>query len=275
MTIEQDVSRHYTHGNLQEAVLKGLRALGRAPDDVRPEDLAAIDEFHMGGPQATTELAEGLGLEQGTRLLDIGSGLGGPARFFARRYGCEVTGIDLTPEYVEVAQNLTRMVGLEGSVSYRVGSATALPFADGNFDAATLLHVGMNIPDKDRLFVEAARVLRRSGVFGVYDVMRVGEGELEFPVAWAASANTSFVLEPAGYRRALEAAGFTVESERSQRDLAVAFFERLRARIAQSGPPPLGLHILMGADAGKKIANLIGNLEAGRIAPVEMICRKR
>ena len=275
MTIEQDVSRHYTHGNLQQAVLNGLKALGRAPEEVRPEDLAAIDEFHMGGTQATTELADRLDLEQGMTLLDIGSGLGGPARFFARRYGCQVTGIDVTPEYVEVARNLTRMVGLESSVTYRVGGATALPFDDGSFDAATLLHVGMNIPDKDRLFAEAARVLRRGGVFGVYDVMRVGEGELEFPVAWAAGPATSFVMQPAAYRRGLETAGFTVESERSQRDLAVAFFDRLRSRIARSGPPPLGLHILMGADAGKKIANLIGNLEAGRIAPVEMVCRKR
>jgi SAM-dependent methyltransferase len=252
-----------------------LKALGRAPDDVRPEDLAAIDEFHMGGQQATAELAERLALKPGSTLLDIGSGLGGPARYFAGQYGCKVSGIDLTPEYVQVAQDLTRMVGLEGGVSYRVGSATDLPFADASFDAATLVHVGMNIPDKDRLVAEAARVLRRGGVFGVYDAMRVGEGELAFPVPWAATASTSFVVEPADYRRALEAAGFDIESERSQRDLAIAFFGRLKARLAQSGPPPLGIHILMGADAGKKIANLIDSLEAGRVAPVEMICRRR
>lgn len=275
MIVEQEVSRHYTHGNLQEQVLKGLKAMGRAPDNVRPEDLATIDEFHMGGHQATAELAARLDLKPGTALLDIGSGLGGPARFFARQFGCAVTGIDLTPEYVAVAQDLTRMVGLEDSVSYRVGSATALPFVDGSFDAATLLHVGMNIPDKDGLCVEAARVVRRGGVFGVYDVMRTGEGALDFPVAWAASPETSFVLEPAGYRRALETAGFAVESERSQRELALAFFARLKARMAESGPPPLGLHILMGADAGQKVANLMSNLQSGRIAPVEMVCRRR
>jgi ubiquinone/menaquinone biosynthesis C-methylase UbiE len=275
MIVEQEVSRHYTHGSLQDQVLKGLKAMGRAPDNVRPEDLATIDEFHMGGHQATAELAGRLDLKPGSALLDIGSGLGGPARFFARIYGCKVTGIDLTPEYVAVAQDLTRMVGLQDSVSYRVGSATALPFADGSFDAATLLHVGMNIPDKDALCAETARVVKRGGVFAVYDVMRTGEGAIEFPVAWAATPQTSFVLDPAGYRRALEAAGFVVESERSQRALALAFFARLKARMAESGPPPLGLHILMGADAGKKIANLIGNLEAGRIAPIEMICRRR
>jgi ubiquinone/menaquinone biosynthesis C-methylase UbiE len=275
MIVEQEVSRHYTHGNLQDQVLKGLKAMGRAPDNVRPEDLATIDEFHMGGHQATAELAGRLDLKPGTALLDIGSGLGGPARFFARQFGCTVTGIDLTPEYVAVAQDLTRMVGLEDSVSYRVGSATALPFADGSFDAATLVHVGMNIPDKDGLCAEAARVVRRGGVFGVYDVMRTGEGPLDFPVAWAATRQTSFVLEPAGYRRALEKAGFAVESERSQRDLALAFFARLKARMAESGPPPLGLHILMGADAAQKVANLMSNLQSGRIAPIEMICRRR
>jgi ubiquinone/menaquinone biosynthesis C-methylase UbiE len=275
MIVEQEVSRHYTHGSLQARVLEGLKAIGRAPDTVRPEDLATIDEFHMGGHQATAELADRLDLKPGAALLDIGSGLGGPARFFARRFGCIVTGVDLTPEYVSVAQDLTRMVSLDDNVSYRVASATALPFADGSFDAATLLHVGMNIPDKDRLCAEAARVLRPGGVFAVYDVMRTGGGEIEFPVAWAAGPQTSFVVEPAGYRRALEAARFTVESERSQRELALAFFARLKARMAESGPPPLGLHILMGADASRKVANLIANLEAGRIAPIEMICRRR
>ena len=275
MTVEQEVARHYTHGSLQEQVLKGLKATGRAPDTVRPEDLATIDEFHMGGHQATAELAARLDLKPGATLLDIGSGLGGPARFFARTFGCAVTGIDLTPEYVAVAADLTRMVGLQDSVAFQVGSATALPFADASFDAATLLHVGMNIPDKERLCAEAARVLKRGGVFGVYDVMRTGEGALDFPVAWAADEATSFVLGPVGYRRALEKAGFAIESERSQRDLALAFFARLKARMAESGPPPLGIHVLMGVDAGRKVANLISNLQSGRIAPIEMICRRR
>jgi ubiquinone/menaquinone biosynthesis C-methylase UbiE len=275
MTVEQAVQRHYTHGSLQMRVIEGLKAMGFAPDNVRPEDLATIDEFHMGGHRATVDLAARLDLKQGAALLDIGSGLGGPARFFARQFGCKVTGIDLTPEYVAVAADLTRMIGLQDSVAFQVGSATALPFADGSFDVATLLHVGMNIPDKERLCAEAARVLRRGGVFGVYDVMRTGDAVLDFPVAWAADEATSFVLDPAGYRRALEKAGFAIESERSQRDLAITFFARLKARMAESGPPPLGLHIVMGADAGRKVANLISNLESGRIAPIEMICRKR
>ncbi len=275
MVLEREVARHYTHGDLEDRVLNGLKSMGRAPDNVRPEDLAAIDEFHIGGNEATAALAEQLGLKAGMALLDIGSGLGGPARFLARRYGCRVTGIDLTPEYVQVAEALTRMVGLAGQVDFRAGSATALPFADASFDAATLLHVGMNIADKPALFAGVARVLRPGGLFAIYDVMRLGGGDIDFPMPWATGAHTSFVAEPAQYRSALEAAGFDVTAERNRRDYAIAFFRAMRARFAESGPPPLGTHLLMGTEAPQKIANLIASLEAGRLAPVEMICRRR
>jgi SAM-dependent methyltransferase len=167
------------------------------------------------------------------------------------------------------------MVGLAGQVDFRAGSATALPFADASFDAATLLHVGMNIADKPALFAGLARVLRPGGVFAIYDVMRTGGGDIDFPMPWATGAHTSFVAEPAHYRRALEAAGFEVSAERNRRDDAIAFFRAMRARLAESGPPPLGTHVLMGKEAPQKIANLIASLEAGRLAPVEMVCRRR
>jgi SAM-dependent methyltransferase len=271
---ERDVARHYGRASLERAVLDGLKAMGRAPEDVKPEDLAAVDEFHIGGRAATEEFAAGLGLAPGTRLLDLGSGIGGAARFFARRYGCLVSGIDLTPEYVELAKTLTKLVGPEGQVDFRVGSATDLPFGDSSFDVATMLHVGMNIPDKARLCTEAARVLRPGGTFAIYDVMRTGDGALGFPVPWAGAEAISFLARPADYRRALAVAGFEVGAERSRRDMALEFFRRMRARMAESGPPPLGLHILMGEDAPAKVRNMIAGLEAGVIAPTEMICRR-
>ena len=275
MAVEQDVARHYTHGTLEETILAGLKAMGRVPEGLQPEDLAAIDEFHIGGNEATAALADQLGLKAGMTLLDLGSGIGGPARFLARRYGCRVTGIDLTPEYVEVATALTRRVGLDGQVSFRVGSVTALPFDDGGFDVATLLHVGMNIADKETLCAEAARALRPRGTFAIYDVMRVGLGGLDYPMPWASAAHTSFVAEPERYRHALGAAGFEVVAERDRRDYAIAFFRTMRARFAERGPPPLGTHVLMGREAPLKIANLTACIEAGRIGPVEMVCRKR
>ena len=179
----------------------------------------------------------------------MGSGLGGPARLFARQYGCSVIGLDLTPEYVSVAARLTELVGLQDRAEFRVGSALELPFAGSSFDRATLLHVGMNIPDKERLCREVYRVLKPGGLLGVYDVMRTGEEEIEFPVPWAATKATSFVETPQRYREALESAGFEVISERDRRETGAEFFRQMKARIAASGPPPLGLHVLMGQDA--------------------------
>jgi ubiquinone/menaquinone biosynthesis C-methylase UbiE len=156
-------------------------------------------------------------------------------------------GIDLTPEFVETGKDLCRWVGLDNSISLHQGSALAMPFADRAFDCAYMLHVGMNIDDKAKLCSEVSRVLRSNALFGIYDVMRIGEGELTYPVPWATTAASSAVAKPAQYREALEAAGLSVIAERNRRDFALAFFDQLRAKTAAAaGPPPLGLHILMG-----------------------------
>ncbi|HXF55350.1 MAG TPA: methyltransferase domain-containing protein [Hyphomicrobiaceae bacterium] len=273
-TVEEQVAQHYTHGALGEAIHRGLESLGRSADDFRDTDLAGMDEFHMGGREATAALAEKLDLKPAMSLLDIGCGIGGAARYFARTFGCHATGIDLTPEYVETARTLTKQLGLAEKVEFRVGSALDLPFADASFDAATLLHVGMNIPDKRRLASQVHRVLKQGATFGVFDAMRTGPGPIAYPVPWAARESTSFVESPAEYREVLQAAGFVVVSERNQRQMALDFFARIRSRMAASGPPPLGLHILMGQDAPLKIANLVTMLEQGTIAPIEIIAKR-
>jgi ubiquinone/menaquinone biosynthesis C-methylase UbiE len=234
-----------------------------------------VDEFHIGGRQATIDFADELGIGPGLHLLDVGSGLGGASRYFADERGCEVTGIDLTEEYVRVARTLAKHVGLQNKVSYRQGSALALPFESGTFDVAYMLHVGMNIENKEMLFTEVRRVLRPDGIFGIYDVMSEGsDRDLRFPVPWAPGPGTSFVESAATYRRLLEKAVFSVRKERSRRAFAIEFFHQMRARAGQSGgPPPLGLHLLMGASAPQKIANMIDALERGLIAPTEIICR--
>ena len=275
MTIDRSITLHYAHGDLERAILEALAAMGKNPERLTTEDLAPVDEFHIGGRRATVDFMEKLGLKADMRVLDIGSGLGGPARFVAQTYGCQVTGIDLTPEYVDVANALARRVGLDKKVTYVCGSAIGMPFPPASFDAAYMLHVGMNIEDKAKLMAEVRRLLKPAAVFGVYDVMRTGDGDLSFPVPWARSMKTSFVVRPGAYRRRLDCAGFDITHERDRGEFAVEFLRELRARLAAKGTPPLGLHIVMGKDFQDKTGNMIANLERKLIAPIEMIGRAR
>jgi 2-polyprenyl-3-methyl-5-hydroxy-6-metoxy-1,4-benzoquinol methylase len=272
---EKTVSRHYTHGSLETAIRDALVAVGKDPAALAPADLAPVDEFHIGGREATEHFAQSLGLTAGMRLLDIGCGIGGAARYFAAEHGAMVTGIDLTEEYVQVAAALADWVGLSSQAAFHQTSALSRPFEPSSFEVATMLHVGMNIADKAAVFAEAARVLAPGGRMGVYDVMRVGDGDLAFPVPWAADESTSFLAAPETYQEALTGAGLEIAAVENRGDFALSFFDRLRAQLSgQDGPPPLGLHILMGADAQSKVANMIRNVETGVIAPVELIARK-
>lgn len=273
MKIEDFVAQHYTVDGLEARILAALAASGKDIDHLAPSDLAPVDEFHIGGRQATVDLAAELGFEPNLHLLDVGSGLGGASRYFADQCRCRVTGVDLTEDYIRLATILARRVGLEDRVCYRQASALALPFANGGFDGATMLHVGMNIEDKAALFGEVRRVLKPGARFGLYEVMRENGGAaLLFPLPWASGPETSFVATAEIYRALLEQAGFTVRKIRDRRAFALAFFDRIGAKSpATGGPPPLGLQLLMGSSAPQKIANLVDQLRLGRLAPVEII----
>jgi ubiquinone/menaquinone biosynthesis C-methylase UbiE len=275
MPTEDEVAKHYARGNLAEAILAGLAAAGKDPDRLRPDDLAPIDEFHVRGREATAELGDALGLAAGMQVLDVGSGLGGPSRFFADRYGCRVTGIDLTAEYCEVARLLAERVGLGAKVDYQQGSALAMPFAAGAFDAAFTQHVAMNIEDKATLYAEVARVLRSGGAFGIYDLLQGEGGGVVFPVPWARTPATSFLAAPGEMRRLLEAAGFEVRSWRETAAEGRAWFEERVRRASAEGPPPLGFHLLLGPDFAEMARNMVRNLTEGRIVPTEIVCRRR
>ena len=269
--IESGVSRHYAGYDVLARIRAGLSEMGLDPDRISPDVLKPVDEFHIGGGDATAALLEKLDIRPDTDVLDIGSGIGGPARMIAGRYRCRVTGVDLTPHFVETARALSAMCGMAESVRFEVGSAVALPLADQSFDLALLLHVGMNIPDKAALFRETRRVLRDGGTFAVYEVMRTGGGDLRFPVPWAETPDLSALEAPHAYRAAAEAAGFVLESEESRREIALDFFSRLQAQATGGTPPPLGLHNLMGPTVKEKVANMIAMVREGTIAPVQMI----
>ncbi|BAB48970.1 class I SAM-dependent methyltransferase [Mesorhizobium japonicum] len=276
-TVEPGIARHYDIAGLEQRILAALADTGVDVAHLRADDLEAVDEFHIGGVAATRELIGQMGLKPGAMLLDIGSGVGGPARFAANEAGADVTGIDLTQSYVDIATSLSKRAGMADRTHFVQGSALDMPFADAGFDAAMILHVGMNLPDKKKLMGEAARVLKPGGVFAVYDVMRLKDGALTYPLPWASDESMSFVATPDDYRSAATASGFSVVAERRRGAFAIEFFAAMRARMAaaqaEGKKPPPGVGLVMGEDARSKIANITAALEGGILAPVELLLR--
>jgi ubiquinone/menaquinone biosynthesis C-methylase UbiE len=270
VSTEAKVAGHYTRGRLEDAILQAVAKAGKDPARLTAADLAPVDEFHVGGIEATKELAAQMDLSPGLRLLDVGCGIGGPARYFAAEHGCKVTGIDLTDEFVQVAKSLTRRIKLDHLAEFHHGSALALPFGPAAFDRAYMIHVGMNIADKAALCREVRRVLKPGGLFAIFDIMRAAGGPLRFPVPWALTEDTSFVEPVHAYRDALEAAGFRVTHQRGRRAFAVEFILQNMQRMAQHGPPALGVHLLMGQMAKPMLDNVLAMMEQGILEPVEL-----
>jgi MPBQ/MSBQ methyltransferase len=266
--LERDVAKHYGVGDLKTRLLQALAGAGLDIERLDPKDLAPVDEFHIGGRPATEYAVARMGLGKDQHVLDVGCGIGGATRYLASTLGCRVTGIDLTPQYIEVARDFARRTGLADRVTYEVASALAMPFPDGTFDAAITMHVAMNIEDRAGLYREVARVLKRSAPFCVYDVMKGEEPGLIFPVPWAETADTSHLTTPDETAALLTDAGFVLEHREDRRDYAIAFF---RERLAA---PPQPVSILMGANAKLKFENVLKNLEQKHITPGLMIARR-
>lgn len=230
--------------------------------------------MHVGGAEVVRDLARDAGVEKGSRVLDVGSGLGGPARLYAREFGAIVDGIDLTPEFVSTATSLTRRSGLSGLVTFTRGSALDLPFDDAEFDAATMIHVGMNIPDKATLFRSVARVMRPGARFAVYDFMVVGNGTPQYPLPWSDTVDTSFLVGPEAYIALLTAAGFVIDKQESRLRYALEFAANTAEEDPSVGPSPIGLHLVLGQNVGARMKNITAAMTQGILAPIEILSHR-
>ncbi|MGH7267659.1 MAG: class I SAM-dependent methyltransferase [Candidatus Rokuibacteriota bacterium] len=263
------LNQHYGRLGLGDAILAGLVASGHDPDALTPDALAPVDQFHIRGKDATLELAGLAGLSAGTRVLDVGGGLGGAARTLAAELGCRVTVLDLTEEYCRVGEDLTRRAGLAERVSFRHGNALALPFPDASFDAAWTQHSSMNVPEKPRLYAEIARAVRPGGRVAIHEIMAGASAPVHFPVPWAREPATSFLSPTDAVRTLVRGAGLR---ELAWLDVSGPSLEWFRQRLAApggSGPPPLGFHLLLGADFGPMFRNMARNLEEDRIRVIQ------
>jgi len=262
MTDDLDGARdHYRATGLTERLKTALAAFGPDEQRLTPEQLANLDQFHTRGLAATVELAKLAGITARMSVLDAGSGVGGPARFLAATYGCRVMGVDLSEPFVDAARYLTERTGQSGQVSFETASALELPFDDGHFDVVLLQHVAMNISDRARFYREIRRVLKLSGSFAIFDVV-LNSGDPHYPVPWARTPATSFLLTAAATREVIEPAGFRTLAWQDDTEAAKAWFAQMR----ESGPPPSpNLGVVMGPDFAQLVANLGRNLMEDRL----------
>ncbi len=274
MTNARAVEDHYTRSSLGDTILSALREAGKDLEHLTPDDLAPVDEFHSGQRNATVRLAQLARVSGAEDVLDVGCGIGGPSRFLAKAFGCRVTGLDLTAEFVEVANMLAHRTELAGKVTYRQGDALDLPFPDASFDLVWSQNAAMNIADRDRLYAEMRRVLRPAGRLAIQDVAAGPGGEPYYPTPWASDKSISFLFAPEVTREKLERAGFRVvawhDPTRESLEQALA-----RAKALETGSlPPLGLHILIGPNFPTVSRNMLRNLEEARIRLINAVLER-
>lgn len=263
MDIRDLVTRHYgPDDDLATTILRALSGTGVDTDQLRADDLFPVDQLHAGGTPASKHVLDRLGVAPGVRLLDVGCGIGGASRMAATA-GAAVTGIDLTPEFVETARILSDAVGLGDRTEFLATAGESTPLDNGSFDAAVMVHVGMNLPDKTAVFAEVHRVLRPGARFAVYEQVRTGEGDLPYPLPWAEDERSSFVETVADYRAHLEAAGFEVEVEDDRTSTTL-------------GPPSQGQlsnAVIFGPAFVQRIANNVAATKAGLLGAWLFVAR--
>ncbi|MBJ6749539.1 class I SAM-dependent methyltransferase [Geomonas anaerohicana] len=265
------VAGHYRCPDLEAKVLAGLVAAGKDPDRLQPEELAAIDEFHVRGAAATRELAAALKPAPGLRVLDVGCGLGGASRYLARLLDCHVIGVDQSADYCAGARMLAKKLGMGGKVAYLQANALTLPFAAGTFDVVWTQHVSMNIDDKRRFYREIRRVLAPGGRLACYEVLSGPGGEVSFPVPWARDPSGSFLVDQLEFRRILSEAGFETVVWKDVTDEGLDWFRRRQQKGGGGPQHGFGLQLLLGDDFPQMIGNQLRNLEQQRITLVQGI----
>ena len=274
MADRNSISDHWATGDVFSRIVDAMKAAGIDPETVTVEQLAPVDHFHARGFPATIELADTLPIRAGQRLVDIGCGIGGPARYMAQRFGCRVDGVDITAPFVDAGNKLTALVGMQDAVTIEHGDGQELPYANQTFDGGYTQHVTMNVPDRSAFFSEAFRVLKPGAFFALTE-HGLGElGDPHHPLPWSEDGSGAYLMRPADTVAMLEQSGF---SDIQVTDTGEKYLQGdLRAiELAEKGEAPaFGVHILLGKLAPQIVRNAARNIQEGRTHPVQIICRK-
>lgn len=268
------IADHWARGDVYGLIVSALNKMSKPLEALTLEDLSAVDHFHARGLRATVELADQLPIKAGQHIVDIGCGIGGPARYIANRFNCSVSGVDITQPFVEAGNKLTALVKMERQVRIELGDGQRLPYPDSSFDGAYSQHVTMNVSDRSAFFAEAYRVLKPGGFFALTEHGLGPKGSPHYPLPWSMDGSGAYLITPSETRAILEKTGFQaiVIEDTGARYLASY---RTAIEAAEKGDlPPLGIHILLGDTALQKVRNAARNIEEGRTHPIQLLCHK-
>jgi SAM-dependent methyltransferase len=274
MTEAGAIADHWGRGDVYGLIVSALARASKPLEGLTVEDLAPIDHFHARGYPATVELADRLPIRPDAHILDIGCGLGGPARYIAQRFRCRVSGLDITQPFVEAANKLTALLRMGEQVQVQLGDGQLLPYADACFDGAYAQHVTMNVADRPRFFAEAYRVLRPGAFFALTEHGLGPRGQPHHPVPWSEDGSGAYLISPQETRARLEEAGFRAIDIEETGAKYLAGYKMAIQRATEGKLPPLGIHLLMGDTAAQKTMNAARNIEESRTRPIQAICFK-
>lgn len=270
----ETVNEHYATGDLGTVILNALAGQGKDVNALQVTDLAPIDQFHSRGREATDELAAMAKLRGGENILDVGGGMGGSARILAQEFGCSVTVLDLTSEFVRVGELFTARTHLQDHVKFQLGSALEMPFDAHSFDVAWSQHSTMNIGDKAKLSAEIYRVLKPGGRYALHEITAGPNQPVYYPVPWATTPDISFLETPEALQARLEAVGFRRVAWQEETDAVREFFHRRAVAIAVGETPPLGLHLFFKERFVPAFRNIDRNFQEQRLRVVAGVFEK-
>jgi len=274
MINSKSIENFWTRGDIFSRVHHAMSEAGLINKELNIEDLFPIDQYHARGIAATVDLGKRMPISKNQKIIDIGCGLGGPARYYAKEFKCFITGIDITPSFIEIGNEFNKLTSMSDNIKLLVGNGEILDFKNETFDGAYSQHVTMNISNREKFFSEAFRVLKKDSFFAFTEHGLGPEGNPIFPLPWADSSEMSFLLPPETTISILKDIGFSDIKIIETADKYILGYEKLIGLKSENKKPILGIHVIGGESMNERSTNSMQSIKENRTLPFEIVCKK-